>query len=252
MSSSHPSSDSSLRLYPDCALPHLQAALSRNELVMAEILRDLCFRVEQGGRLLVAGSGHSGLFALELYHRAGGVSFVVPIVADYLLPSAGPTVVRALERMPQSLLPIFHRAIPQSRDMLWIASQSGINAASVELATVARKLGLPVVAFTSVSHSQAVDSRHSSGKRLFEIADRVVDLGGVVGDAAVEVVPDVKAGPLSTLTSVLLGHSLLVAAAADLERKGQRCVYTSVNTPSGEARNRDLEAAASDRDYLLR
>ena len=37
-----------------------------------------------------------------------------------------------------------------------------------------------------------------------------------------------------------------------LEKAGIRCVYTSVNTESGEARNRLLETRAGHRDFLLR
>ena len=135
---------------------------------------------------------------------------------------------------------------------MWIASQSGINAASVELALEAQKSGVKVVAFTSLVHSQAVDSRHSSKKRLYEVSDSVVDLGGFVGDAAVPVTPEVTAGPLSSLTSIFLGHSILVAAAARLEQAGHRCVYTSGNTPTGEDRNRALEAISRESDFLLR
>ena len=239
-------------LYSTRALPHLGESLARNQTIIEKIVEDIAISVPLGRRLLVAGSGHSGLFALELYHRAGGVNFVVPIVADYLLPSAGPTVVRALERMPQSLVPIFYRFQPQRGDMMWIASQSGINAASVELALEAQKGGVQVVAFTRLTHSQAVDSRHASKKRLYEVSDVVVDLGGFVGDAAVSVSPEVTAGPLSTLTSVFLGHSILVATAARLEQAGHRCVYTSVNTPTGEDRNRALEAVSRETDFLLR
>jgi uncharacterized phosphosugar-binding protein len=136
--------------------------------------------------------------------------------------------------------------------MLWLASNSGINAAVVDLALEAKKQGMRTVAFTSLPHSQAVASRHASGKRLFEVCDEVVDIGGVRGDASIPLASGVATGPLSTLSTVLLGHSILVAAIAGLEAKGVPCVYTSVNTPEGEARNVELEKAAQKRDPLLR
>jgi uncharacterized phosphosugar-binding protein len=135
--------------------------------------------------------------------------------------------------------------------MLWISSQSGINGAVVDFALEAKRQGLTTVAFTSVAHSSAVSSRHPSGKRLFEVCDETVDLGGFRGDACVEVNSELKAGPLSMLTSVFLGHSILVGACAELESQGIRCTYTSVNTPEGEARNKDLEREAAKRDPLL-
>ena len=136
--------------------------------------------------------------------------------------------------------------------MIWIASQSGINGATVDLALEAKKMGLVCVAFTRVPHSSAVKSRHPSGMRLFEICDHVVDLGGVSGDACVELGAGVRAGPLSLLSSVLLGHSILTAACGQLEAQGVHCVYTSVNTPDGESRNAALEKKAAERDFLLK
>lgn len=238
--------------YSGVALGHLAKAIQTNRKVMQSIADRLVADVEAGRSLLVFGSGHSGLFPLELYHRAGGASFVIPVVADYLLPTAGPSVVRVLERTAGAANAILNRAEPHSGEMIWISSQSGINAAVVDFAIEAKKRGLHTVAFTSVPHSSSVASRHSSGKRLFEVCDQVVDFGGFKGDACVKVNDELSAGPLSTLTSVMLGHSILVAACAELERRGTRCVYTSVNTPEGEARNRKLEQIARKRDYLLR
>jgi uncharacterized phosphosugar-binding protein len=136
--------------------------------------------------------------------------------------------------------------------MLWLSSNSGINAAVVDLALEAKKKGMRTVAFTSLPHSQSVASRHPSGKRLFEVCDETIDIGGVRGDASISIASGVAAGPLSTLSTVMLGHSILVAAIAGLEAKGIPCVYTSVNTPEGEARNVELERIAQKRDPLLR
>ncbi|MCM2324479.1 MAG: sugar isomerase domain-containing protein [Oligoflexia bacterium] len=237
--------------YAAVAVPHLSDAVKRNAPVMERLASRLVEDVRAGKSLLVFGSGHSAIFPLELYHRAGGASFVIPIVADYLMPQAGPPVVRVLERTPGVANMLLARAKPRQGEMLWLSSQSGINAAIIDLAIEAKKQGLVPVAFTSVVHSSAVKSRHPSGKRLFEVCDEVVDFGGKVGDAAIPVAEGIVAGPLSTLTSVLLGHSIVVAAAGRLEALGTRCVYTSVNTPEGEARNRALEVIARERDVLL-
>ena len=238
--------------YSEIAIPHLSRVLNQNRKTMESLSSRLVADVEGGRSLLVFGSGHSGIFPLELYHRAGGASFVIPIVADYLLPTAGPPVVRVLERTAGTATVLLNRVEPKKGEMIWIASQSGINGAVVDFAIEAKKRGLMTVGFTSVVHSSSVASRHSSGKRLFEVCDEVVDLGGFPGDASVPVTEEVSAGPLSTLTAVLLGHSIIVAAAATLERQGTRCIYASVNTPLGEARNKKLEQLASKRDFLLR
>ena len=238
--------------YGEKALAHLQILLKSNEAVFERLASRIVDDVQKGRSLLVFGSGHSALFPLELYHRAGGPSFLIPIVADFLMPQAGPPVVRVMERTPGVATAILRRANPQKGEMLWLSSQSGINGAVVDLAIEARKMGLFTVAFTSKNHSSAVQSRHPSGKRLFEVCDETVDFGGERGDAAVELAPGVRGGPLSTLSAVVAAHSILVSACSRLELAGHRSVYTSVNTPEGEAQNTLLEAKASERDWLLR
>ncbi|OFZ77670.1 MAG: hypothetical protein A3K03_05345, partial [Bdellovibrionales bacterium RIFOXYD1_FULL_44_7] len=223
-----------------------------NQKVMTRLSSRIVDDVKKGRSLLVFGSGHSSLFPLELYHRAGGASFIIPLVADYLMPQAGPPVVRTLERTPGVANILLNRVEPKYGEMIWIVSQSGINGAVVDFALEAKRKGLFAVAFTSLVHSKAVKSRHPSGKKLFEVCDEVVDLGGRVGDAAVPLSKDLKAGPLSTLGCAMLGHSIIVAALAELEDQGVRCVYTSVNTPDGEFRNHEIEERAKRRDPLLR
>lgn len=241
-----------LNSYANVALPHLQWILEKNEVVLKRLSTRLVRDVRRGCSLLVFGSGHSALFPMELYHRAGGASFVIPLVADFLLPISGPPIVRYLERQEGITKLLLDASRPRQGEMLWIASQSGINAAAVGLAVEAKQRGLFTVAFTSAVHSQAVRSRHSSGKKLFEVCDEVVDLGGAVGDASVLIGRGLYAGPLSTLGSVFLAHTILVDVCARLEKEGVRCVYTSVNTPEGEVRNRGIEKQASLRDPRLR
>src|SRR5690606_39049339 len=122
-----------------------------------------------------------------------------------LLPAAGPPLIRVLERTPGVALPVFRRQGPRAGEMIWLASQSGINAAAIDVALAAQELGMTTVAFTSRAHSGAVQSRHPSGKRLMEITDLVVDLAGELGDASVPIGPAVSAGPLSNLGAIFLG-----------------------------------------------
>jgi len=238
--------------YGELALAHLQAILKQNAPVMEKLAEKLVVDVKAGRSLLVFGSGHSSIFPMELYHRAGGASFIIPLVADYLLPTAGPPVVRMFERTPGAANPLLNRVGAVPGEMLWMASQSGINGAGVELALEAKRRGLFTVAFTSVAHSSAVTSRHPSGKRLFEVCDETVDLGGKPGDALLDLGGGTMAGPVSTLGTVMLGHSIVTTACGKLEQEGIRCVYTSVNTPEGEKRNAAMEQKAALRDVLLR
>lgn len=242
----------SVKSYSEIAVPHLESIVAKNEKKMEALVERIVSDVKAEKSLFVFGSGHAAIFTMELYHRAGGCSFLVPVFADYLLPTAGPPVVRVLERTAAAANMMLGRAQPRTGEMIWIASQSGINTAVIDFALHAKKLGLYTVAFTSIEHSSKVDSRHPSGKRLYEICDETIDTGGFRGDACLEIAEGVRAGPLSSLGSILLGHSILTAACARLEGEGIRCTYTSVNTPEGEKRNREIEKKAMLRDPLLR
>lgn len=242
----------SVKTYAGVAIPHLQHILYQNLEVLDRIANQLVRDVIANRSLFVFGCGHAGLLPLEIYHRAGGPSFVIPLVPDCLLPSAGPSVVRLLERTEGCAQVFLDRAEPRPKEMIWLFSQSGINAAIVDFALEAKRRRLRTVAFTSTAHSSAIPSRHSSKKKLFEICDEVVDLGGVVGDAAVKINSKISMGPLSTLSGIFLAHSILGMVLGSLENKGIRCTYTSVNTTQGELRNRNLEMRAKIRDPLLR
>lgn len=238
--------------YLDYLETHLRSARLRNAQAMTSLVEKIVDQVKLDRSLYVFGSGHSALFTMELYHRAGGFSHLVPIVADYLLPSAGPPVVRLFERTVGAANVLLARHAPSAGEMIWIMSQSGINAAVVDFALQAKKQGLFVVSFSSHVHSSGVASRHPSGKRLFEIADLTIDLGGEIGDAIVPITSDLKAGPVSLMTAVSLGHAVLVEVCRKLEAQGIRSTYTSVNTPTGQAINKDLEVKAMAKDPLLR
>jgi uncharacterized phosphosugar-binding protein len=237
--------------YVDAVTQNLKIASEKNQGVLERLVHRLVQDVRTDRKLWAFGSGHSALFPQELYHRAGGASFLIPVVADFLMPSAGPPIAGLMERTPLVANAILARHEPQAGEMIWIMSQSGVNAAVVDLALYAKSLGLSTVAWTSVPHSQAVSSRHSSSKRLFEVCDETVDLVGFRGDASIEIQPGLRAGPLSLVTAVTLGHSCLVEACALLEAQGVRVTYTSVNTPEGESRNLEIERQASKRDPRL-
>lgn len=238
--------------YSKIAVPNLKKVLLKNSKTMQLISKSIVSDVKYGKSLFVFGSGHSGLVPLELFHRAGGASFVVPLTYEKLLPSAGPAAVRDFERTPQAANFILDQSSIRAGEMVWIFSQSGINSSVVDFALTAKSRGIRTVAFTSTLHSKKVPARHPSRKKLFQVCDQTIDLGGFVGDASVPINKNLSAGPLSNLTATFLAHSMIVAAVIELEKSGHHCVYTSVNTPEGETRNRDLETAARKRDPLLR
>jgi uncharacterized phosphosugar-binding protein len=189
------------------------------------------------------GSGHSHMAVEEAFHRAGGLIQVNPWLEEYMMPHMGPRRSGGLERLSGVAQIIFDFYKPLKGEVLTIISNSGINSVSVELAEIARKAEVFVIAITCLEHSKASTSRHADGKKLFEVSDLVIDTGGVIGDAALVIKGlDVKVGPLSSALSILVINSLSQRICERFAAEGlQAPVYLSANVAGGDARNRLLE-----------
>src|SRR2546422_3069938 len=70
------------------------------------------------------------------------------------------------------------------------------------MALMAKEKGLAVIGVTSLPHSSATASRHSSRKKVFEVADIVIDTGAPLGDACVRI--DGLADPVGAVSSMLV------------------------------------------------
>jgi uncharacterized phosphosugar-binding protein len=106
-------------------------------------------------------------------------------------------------------------------DVMMVVSAGGTNAVPVEVALEAKGRGLPVIAITSLEHSRQASSKHSSGRRLFEVADFVIDTCTPPGDAAVRIAGlEAPVGPLTTVASVTIVNMIKVEVAQRLAAAG--------------------------------
>ena len=115
---------------------------------------------------------------------------------------------------------------------MFVASNSGRNPVPIEMALAARERGLKVIAITSKRHSAEFASRHSSDKKLADVADLVIDNCGVPGDACVAV-PGLPhhVGATSTTTGALIINLIMVQAITRAAAAGAKLeVYASSNT----------------------
>lgn len=214
------------------AAEHQTGSVDRLARAMADAL--------QAGRMVyLFGTGHSSLLAQELFYRAGGLVRLQPMLEGPLMLHESASASTLLEREPQRAGELLERYGLAAGDLLLIISNSGRNPLCVELALQAKALGGTVAALTSLRHSRAGASRHTSGLRLFEIADIVLDNLGEPGDACIayEGIAG-KAAP----TSTVIGAALLQAAAAqtvdNLLQAGQTPeVFASSNIDGGDAIN---------------
>jgi uncharacterized phosphosugar-binding protein len=134
-------------------------------------------------------------------------------------------------------------------DVLVVASNSGRNAVTAELAQAARAAGASVIAVTSLRHASAQEPRTQGMPRLHEVADVVIDNGGVVGDAAIDIEGfEARVAPTSTLVGAAILNAMTAEAVERLVARGTPPeVYTSSNVDGGDAANARYQSHGSGR-----
>jgi uncharacterized phosphosugar-binding protein len=104
---------------------------------------------------------------------------------------------------------------------MMVFSASGVSAVPIEMAVGAHERGLPVVAVTSIAQSRASSASHSSGTRLYDHADLLIDLCTPIGDAMVSLPGvDTPVGPGSTVAYAAVVNELKVQTAELLAARG--------------------------------
>lgn len=203
--------------------------------LVAEVLR--------ADRLVhVFGTGHSHMLAEEGLYRAGGLAPVNAILESGLMLHEGAAVSTRLEKLPGYSPIVADKYGFEEGDLLVVVSNSGVNAAPVEIALLAKEAGLKVLAISSVAYSKSVKPKPGVSARLYEIADLTLDNLGEPGDATVEVDgTGLKVGPTSTVIGAALLNAIFVEATCTLAAEGvEPPVYRSSNMPGASEHNRRL------------
>lgn len=221
----------------------LVARLGKDEWPAIEAAADLVAdAIAAGGTIHAFGTGHSHMLAEELFYRAGGLVHVRPLLFEGLMLHADAELSTHLERLPGLADALFADHAMSAGDVLIVASNSGGNVVTSALATLARDAGVRVIAVVSRAHATSPKARSTHAARLHDIADVVIDNGGIVGDAAVEIdgMPS-RVGPTSTVVGAAALNAIVVEAVARLQRRGVTPdVFTSSNVEGGDAANAAL------------
>jgi uncharacterized phosphosugar-binding protein len=208
----------------------------------------LCARaIAEGSLVHLFGSGHSRIPVEEMFPRYGSYPGFHPIVElsltfhTQVVGSNGQRQAMYIERIEGLAERILANFELRSSDVMIVFSAGGHTAVPIEMAMGARRRGLAVVAVTSVAHSLAGPSGHSSGTRLLDHADIVLDLCTPPGDALVQLEGlETPVGPGSSLAAVALANALKVRTAELLvELDAMPPVITS-STLVGAERSQEL------------
>jgi len=206
----------------------LLQSLRATQLPAIEKAAELCAdRIARGGLVFLFGNGHSRMMCEEMIPRQGCFPGFVALVELSLSNHAsivGTNGLRAplhLEKYEGYAEEILRGFRFGPHDMMIVVSTSGIRPVVVEMAMGARARGLPVVAILAVAHCQSAPSGHSSGKKLIDVADLVIDNQCPPGDCVLEL-PGLewRTGPTSTVTGAVIMNMIRCGVAEHLLAKG--------------------------------
>tara|TARA_R110002020_G_scaffold233050_15_gene444778 strand:- start:2943 stop:3674 length:732 start_codon:yes stop_codon:yes gene_type:complete len=239
------------RQYLDRLTGFLDALKTGETAAAIQLAADAVTRAARADRqFFVFGTGHSHMLAEEVLYRAGGLACAVPILSAATMLHEGAVSGSALERTEGLVAPIIGRYGLGKGDVLMVISNSGVNAAPLEAASIGREAGATVIALTSLDYSTAAAK---GATRLADLADIVIDNGIEPGDA-IAALPgsDLRAGPASTVVGAAILNAIVVEVASALAQDGDPPVFRSANMDGARDNNARLVARYRDRNPHLR
>jgi len=203
-------------------------ALKKTQLPAIDKAAELCAdRISKGGLVFLFGNGHSRMMCEEMTPRQGCFPGFVALVELALSTHASivgtnglraPLHLEKYEGYAEGILKVFKFG---PNDAMIVISTSGLRPVIVEMAMGAKKRGLPVIGILSVAHCRDANPGHSSGKKLLDVADLVIDNQCPPGDCIVELPGlDWRTGPTSTVTGGMIMNMIRCGTAERLLARG--------------------------------
>lgn len=250
---------------PGPALAYLEAArgiLDRIEATQTQAIQEcarLCAAaILRDGLVHMFGSGHSRMALEEMFPRYGSFPGFHPIVElsvtyhNQVVGANGQRQAMFIERT-EGLGPVILRNFEFGpHDLMWAVSTSGTGALVVDVALEAKRRGLPVIALVGLAHSAVSEPGHSSGRKLTDIADLVLDNCAVPGDALVAVEGlRYPVGPGSTIGNTAVVNMVKCEVARLLTEAGRPPLVLTHAHFVGAEHSREVFEATYD-DYRRR
>ncbi|HDX8445644.1 sugar isomerase domain-containing protein [Aeromonas hydrophila] len=212
-------------------LQHIDAVKDQQD-VIKQCALAMANSIANDGMIHVTGCGHSQMFAHEMYFRAGGLVQINAILPPVLaLSPYAPMSTFAERQHGLAAIALDAEKELRPRDILIVVSTSGRNPVPVEFALEGKKRGLIVIGLTSYAFTHSVTSRHQSGKKLKDVCDFVLDMGGLPGDAIIPVPnQNFSTGSISSVIGFTILNSLVCECVKHLLKIDKKpLLWRSVN-----------------------
>jgi uncharacterized phosphosugar-binding protein len=202
-----------------------------------------------GGKLFLFGTGHNHCLAEEGLHRAGGYANACPILDDNINFAKGIKKASKAERTAGISKSLLNKYKIQENDTLIIFTNSGVNKAPIEAATLAKKIGAKVIVVLSLSYCNSIKEKKN---KIFNIADITIYNHGPIGDTLVTISKNIKVASPSIITGSYILNSILLNLAKLLKKEKPFPFYISSNQKGANKHNALLEKKYSSRNKFLK
>ena len=194
---------------------------------------------KKNGMIYIFGTGHSHMLAEEGHFRAGGFAPICPILNSSLMLHEDTTFSSVLERTEGVATNLIKKYNIESKDILVIYTNSGVNQAPLEASYIAKKLKCKTVGVSSESYSK-IAKKSKYKKRLSEVVDYHFDNYGPPGDALIEIKKNLNVSPFSTIAGSFILNSIISEVAELAKNEKPFPFYISGNMPNAHRHNNKL------------
>ncbi|HHX70447.1 MAG: SIS domain-containing protein [Miniphocaeibacter sp.] len=231
--------------YFDKIIEKLKIVEKEEKQKIEETIDLLVETIEKKQSIYIFGASHAGILTQEMYYRAGGLMVINPIFGREIMLDTEPiTLTSQMERLEGYGENLGKTVDFKENDILILHSVSGRNSVILDLGLYAKKKGVKIIALTNLEYSKSVESRHSSKKKLYELADITIDNHGDIGDAMCEIEGlEQKVGPSSTVVGATILNTIVSEVCKKLIENGKvhPPIFYSANLDGGDELNKKLK-----------
>ena len=199
----------------------IDKVVDKNQDILNKVI-DLVSKTIINDKIIHAfGTGHSHMIGLELFARAGGIANVNAMLDSTVMTSEGARRSAEIERISGFAKVIWDQHKIKKNDIFIVISNSGRNAMPIEMAELAKNNSNKVIAITSINQSSKYPARIKNQKKLYEIADFVIDNCVPSGDSIIPIGKDFS-GAVSSILGCFIVNLIVTESLKIVHKAGKK------------------------------
>ncbi|MGL4525093.1 MAG: sugar isomerase domain-containing protein [Spirochaetia bacterium] len=197
---------------------------------------------ENGKNCWVFSGAGSDIVTQELHFRAGGFVNLNAIYTPFVEFSMRPLpFMWESEKLPGLFREMWTKEHTDRGDTIILHSPAGCSAMFIEAVELFHELDIKVIAITNITLSQQAQTTSVNGKRLYEVADIVIDMCGEKDYGCVLTKSGERLCSNDLLIGTFIAHLLETATAWEMTHRGLEApILRSVNKPNAATHNSAL------------